>query len=138
VKLKGDDGFEGIHRIIDSENSASANKMTIAGVPYYLETGTAVVMQPVNGDVLTLSGTVLRPTAARMSATELILVGIPLDPALMSFEDWSSLPGIGASLATEIMRYSQKNGGIASIEELIVLPGVGEGTLRRIRPLSRK
>ena len=134
VKVNGDRDKEGVYRIIDGQIQNSVNKMTRR-----FEGGSPAMRLPgiKNGDLVEITEKTARLTGRRMTVTELILLGVPLDIQAMTAADWSSLPGIGPSLASRINHYRQKNGGISSIEELCELPGVGEGRIEKIRQLFK-
>ncbi|UFS72762.1 helix-hairpin-helix domain-containing protein [Geomonas sp. RF6] len=68
-----------------------------------------------------------------MAAAERILFGIPLDPDDMAASDWEALPGIGPALAHRIVQDRHKNGAFRSLEGVSRVPGIGEGTLSKIR-----
>ncbi len=138
VKVKGGEVNGGVYRIFDGETGPDVKKMTLSGVEYNLKSNTSVNRQLKDGAVLEVSGETLRITTERMTAVELIMLGIPLDPSSMSTADWGSLPGIGPVLASEIIEYRQKNGAISSLEELGTLSGLGPGKLKRIRPFFYK
>ena len=137
LKVMGSDGQDGIYRIIDGENNTYVKNMTLENVSYVLKNDSSFNRELKSGDVVEVTGNSLRISALRMTAVELILLGVPLNPVTMSADDWDSLPGIGTFLAGEIVRYCQNNGGIASIEELAALSGVGEGRIKRLRPFFR-
>lgn len=136
-KITGSDGRDGVYRIIDGESRVSVKNMTYEDASDAMKSYIAGNYQLANGDVIEFSGKIIQTSAVRMTAVELILLGVPLDPFRMTAADWSSLPGIGPSLAGEIVSYCQKNGGIASLEELAAVPGIGEGTLKKIRSFFR-
>jgi competence protein ComEA len=48
--------------------------------------------------------------------------------------EWMQLEGIGPALANRIVADRQVNGPFASIEDLERVPGIGSGTLDRLRP----
>jgi competence protein ComEA len=47
------------------------------------------------------------------------------------------LPGIGPKKAEAIIQWRSQNGPFVSIEQLLEVKGIGEGTLRRLRPYVR-
>lgn len=47
-------------------------------------------------------------------------------------EELMALPGIGETLAGNIIRYRQSNGPFASVEELDAVPGIGEKRLAKL------
>jgi len=62
----------------------------------------------------------------RMAANKLLVFSIPLDLNRISMEDLCLIPGIGESLAQEIVKYREKRKGFRSIEELKDVKGIGE------------
>lgn len=69
----------------------------------------------------------------RMEAHKLLVFSIPLDLNRASVEDLSLIPGIGESLAREIIAYRQKRKGFRSIEELKEVNGIGEQKFESIK-----
>lgn len=131
IKLQGSDGRDGIYRIIDARNPDNVNKLTPDSLANLSVENYPAIK---NGDVINVAEKSKRFSAEKMTVIELMLLEIPLSIKEMTAADWESLPGIGYNLAIEINRYSQKNDGIDSLEELAALSGVGEGRLKRIRP----
>jgi competence protein ComEA len=62
----------------------------------------------------------------RMAANKLLVFSIPLDLNRVSLEDLCLIPGIGESLAQEIITYRERRRGFRSIEELKNVKGIGE------------
>ena len=50
-------------------------------------------------------------------------------------EKLACLPGIGEELAARIIAYRQEHGGFAAIEEIMNVPGIGEGKFAAIREM---
>ncbi len=48
-------------------------------------------------------------------------------------EDLCSLPGIGAKIAEKIIDYRNQNGKFSTIEQIMNVPGIGEGKYNQIR-----
>jgi len=63
---------------------------------------------------------------ARMAANKLLVFSIPLDLNRVSLEDLCLIPGIGESLAREIITYRERRRGFRSVEELKSVKGIGE------------
>ena len=47
----------------------------------------------------------------------------------------TSLPGIGTSKASAIVKYRSDNGPFSTVDELIKVPGIGDNILEKIRGL---
>jgi competence protein ComEA len=45
------------------------------------------------------------------------------------------LPGIGPSLAKEIIAYRESHGAFATVEDLLLVPGIGPAKLASLRDL---
>jgi competence protein ComEA len=69
----------------------------------------------------------------RMEARKLIVFSIPLDLNRVLVEDLCLIPGIGESLAREIVTYRERRKGFRSIEELKNVKGIGEKKWRGIK-----
>lgn len=54
-----------------------------------------------------------------------------------SVEELMLLPGIGEVLAERIVAYRREHGPFTSVEGLLAVPGIGEGTVDRILAASR-
>jgi competence protein ComEA len=84
-----------------------------------LETGTLL-------NVARESPNEVKIKVARMEANKLLVFSIPLDLNRVSVEDLCFIPGIGESLAREIVTYREKRKGFRSVEELKNVKGIGE------------
>lgn len=62
----------------------------------------------------------------RMEANKLLVFSIPLDLNRVSAEDLCLIPGIGESLASEILAYRERRKGFGSREDLKNVKGIGE------------
>jgi competence protein ComEA len=85
--------------------------------PEVLETGTLITI---------LKESNIKVKLGRMQANKLLVFSIPLDINRVSIEDLCLIPGIGESLAREIMAYRERRKGFRSIEELKNVKGIGE------------
>jgi competence protein ComEA len=68
----------------------------------------------------------LKIKISRMAANKLLVFSIPLDLNRVSMEDLCLIPGIGESLAQEIITYRERRKGFRSVEELKNVRGIGE------------
>lgn len=136
VRVKGTTDRDGVYRFSDGVTLRDVKKMTNA-------TGEVVVIGRAgvdallrNGDLVEFSkktGKHLEMAVKTMTATEMILLGIPLNPDGMTQQDWESLPGIGPALAKAIIDDRQKNGDFKRLEALLRVPGIGNGKLEMLR-----
>jgi competence ComEA-like helix-hairpin-helix protein len=62
-----------------------------------------------------------------------LLLGQPLDVNRAGVEDLQAIPGIGAARAAVIVAARDTQGPFRSLDDLGRLPGVGRGTLARLR-----
>ena len=68
----------------------------------------------------------IRVTLGRMEAKKLIVFSIPLNLNRVSVEDLCLIPGIGEPLAREIVTYRERRKGFRSVEELKNIKGIGD------------
>jgi competence protein ComEA len=69
----------------------------------------------------------------RMAANKLLVFSIPLDLNHVSVEDLCLIPGIGESLAQEMIAYRERRKGFRAVEELKNVRGIAE---RKYQDLS--
>ena len=84
-----------------------------------LETGTLL-------NVSNESPKEVKITLGRMEARKLLVFSIPLDLNRASADDLRLIPGIGDSLAREIVTYRERRRGYRSVEELKNVKGIEE------------
>ena len=77
-------------------------------------------------DHVGISQDVIKIKLGRMEANKLLVFSIPLDLNRISGEDLCLVPGIGESLAREIVAYRQRRRGFRSVEELKNVKGIGD------------
>lgn len=91
-----------------------------------LETGTLLTMAKESSQDIKVK-------IERMAANKLLVFSIPLDLNRVSMEDLCLIPGIGESMAREIMAYRERRKGFRSVEELKNVKGIGEKKFKSIR-----
>ena len=75
----------------------------------------------------------IRIKIGRMAANKLLVFSIPLDLNQVSMEDLCLIPGIGTSVAQEIITYREKRRAFRSVEELKEVKGIGEKKWKAIK-----
>lgn len=136
VRLAGSEDFAGIHQFPDGSTLETVIKMALpreslcSGHPGLLQ-------RPLqNGEVLTVvpspAGCVVLSLSV-MAARERMALGIPLHPDHLTGQDWIELPGIGPALAAAIISDRQKYGDFGSLAGLLRVPGIGPGTLAKLK-----
>jgi len=136
VRLKGSVSAPGIYRFPKDARVSTVINVTAPLLAGKLMDKALLETKLQNGDIIEIAAKDrqhLGITMDKMKAKERILLGIPLDPDLMDFADWDSLPGIGPGLAKSIMADRHKNGAFGSIEALQRVPGIGEKKLRELK-----
>jgi competence protein ComEA len=68
----------------------------------------------------------VRIRVGRMAVNKLLVFSIPLDLNDVSVDDLCLIPGVGKSLAQEMIIYRERRKGFRSVEELKNVRGVGE------------
>lgn len=75
--------------------------------------------------------------ATATGASVAVGAGSPVDLNHADTSALDALPGIGPVMAQRIVDYRTQHGTFRRIEELAEIPGIGERTLERLRPLVR-
>jgi len=137
VRISGDVRHPGIYPL-------SANKMTCDAISMAMPLRPISVLEPAgiaaipvsNGEALQLlvrsSGSAL-VTRGTMPAAERLVMGIPLDITTVNEADLDKVPGIGPALARRIVLYRQKNGGSMTVQDLLLVEGIGEKKFKTLR-----
>ena len=79
-----------------------------------------------NGEQESFKHSDTRIKIGRMAANKLLVCSIPLDLNRVSVEDLCLVPGIGDSLAREIVAHRERRRGFRSVSELKNVKGIGE------------
>jgi competence protein ComEA len=137
VRLGGDGVSRGIYALRAGSDVATVTNMTVPKLHHQMPGKALLETRLHQGDVVELS--VVHPQQVEikiqsMKARERILLGIPLDPDRMDYDDWRCLPGIGPVLARRILDNRQINGDFGSLEAVKRVEGIGTfryGVLRK-------
>jgi len=76
---------------------------------------------------------VIKIKLGRMEARKLLAFAVPLDLNRVSVDDLCLIPGIGESLAREIVSYRERRKGFRSVEELKNVKGIEEKKYRSLK-----
>jgi competence protein ComEA len=90
-----------------------------------LETGTLVAVENEPEEI--------RIRLERMESHKLLVFSIPLNLNGVSAEDLCLIPGIGESLAREMIAHRERRRGFHSVEELRNVKGIGEKKWRELK-----
>jgi len=100
-----------------------------------LETGTLLTVTreppqispslPSKGEQKGIKQGEIRIRIGRMAANKLLVFFLPLDLNRASVEDLCLIPGIGESLAQEMIAYRERRKGFRSVEEIKNVRGIG-------------
>ena len=73
--------------------------------------------------------------APKPAAKNMADASAPLNLNTATQAQLETLPGIGASTATRILEYRQKNGGFKKVEDLMNVQGIGEKNFLKLKTL---
>jgi competence protein ComEA len=135
IRITGDVPFPGIYSYARGTNLSGVINMTIhdSDRMHLSEQLARTVIK--SGDKISINNNCrnhFEILISRMSAKEMMVLGIPLDPDALSRDEWESLPGIGKALAERIIDDRQKNGDFHSIGALCRVPGIGNSKINQI------
>lgn len=132
VRLAGTLPRPGVYRFPDGVTVRAAIKMTLPAAEFATTVRGSDSHVLSNGDVVALSRDSRGKYTfllGRIGARECMLLGVPLDPDLLSEAEWELLPGIGAALSRRIVKDRQENGAFGTVEGVSRVPGIGPGKL---------
>lgn len=101
---------------------AAGGQGTVRGPGQPLPSGSRLVLGP-EGEC----------SLERLSGSELLTLGLALDPNLATAADLAALPGIGPVLAQRIVAFREEHGPFKNIADLQEVKGLGPATLANIR-----
>ncbi len=88
-----------------------------------------------NGRIsVTMEGGELRIRQYEIPSFSKITLGIPISVNTESEEGLTALPGIGKSIAKAIVEERARRGGFKSLDEIMVIPGIGPKFYAKMKP----
>ncbi|WP_136514080.1 ComEA family DNA-binding protein [Geomonas edaphica] len=136
VRLTGDLPRPGVYRFPKGVAAVAAIKMTLPVAEVAASVRGSDTRELTSGDVVAISrdrSGKYKFLLSNMAIKERMLLGVPLDPDLLSEAEWVLLPGIGAALSRRIIEDRQENGAFGAVEGLLRVPGIGPGKLAAIK-----
>ena len=139
VQISGDVAYPGIYEIDDKKMTNSVIQMAkpfCNSLPVSVDAQTTPLLQAGDRLLITCNNSKNNPfiTVLPMKTSQCLTLGIPLDLNRMTAADFDLLPGIGPALAERIVHYRHENGDFSSIDELLLVDGIGE---KKILKLSK-
>jgi competence protein ComEA len=139
VRISGDVRHPGMYPLGVNKLAGNVIAMAVPVRPISVLEPSGIGAVPLsNGEALQVlvssSGRAL-VTVGAVPAAERLVMGIPLDINSMSEADLDKVPGIGPALARRIALYRQNNGGRMSVQDLLLVEGVGEKKFASLRKL---
>lgn len=131
----------GIYQVPKAKEGATVTNMTLVVSGNNLRINGSIVENVYSGDVVTFMRKGQKHaeiSRKKMSVSEEMLLGIPLDPNRMSASDWENLPGIGPVMAGRIVMDRQINGDFSSVRDLVRVSGIGEVRMKQIERYFRR
>jgi competence protein ComEA len=137
ARISGDVRHPGMYSFCANKMTSSVISMAMPLQPRSaLEPAGVGAMAVINGETLQLrdigSGRV-HVTRGLIPVSERLVMGIPLDINTMNETDLDKVQGIGPALAKRIVLYRQNNGGWMSVQDLLLVEGIGEKKYDRLR-----
>ncbi|OGP86698.1 MAG: hypothetical protein A2156_04325 [Deltaproteobacteria bacterium RBG_16_48_10] len=136
VEVSGEVRYPGIHlfknsptleEVIEKAEGLNETALFDTSSSEFLERGTLVAVVKKNPDEIKVK-------LGGMEAKKLLVFSIPLDLNQATEEDLSLVPGIGESLAKEIITYRERRKAFGSIDELKEVKGIGGKKYRSLKP----
>ncbi len=133
ARIAGDIPSPGVYQLKSPASVGELVALVAPGLERRLATEPLLPTPLADGDLVTVTDRGL--VRGSIPARERLALGIPLEAARMNAADWEALPGIGPALTRRIVAYARQRGGIRTADELRSVAGIGDLTLKRLRPL---
>lgn len=135
VKLEGIPSKSGIYELPAGGTVETVIIMALKRIPSSMMSKPVLTQRLCDGNLVKVLGDISEHpelVVEIVSVRERMVLGIPLNPSMLSEREWELLPGIGPALARRIVADRQRNGGFRSCQDLLRVPGIGPSTLEKI------
>ncbi|MBK5273520.1 MAG: helix-hairpin-helix domain-containing protein [Desulfuromonadales bacterium] len=130
VQVSGDVRHPGIYPLTAKIMTTAVIEMAVPAHPIISMEPSAAGTDPVvNGEALQVSISGVgkaKVTRGSIAVAERLVLGIPLDLNTINETDLDKVPGIGPAMASRIVMHRQNNGGRMSVQDLLMVEGIGE------------
>ncbi len=92
-----------------------------------------ILQQPVDDDLLRRTETVLEKEAEAMDSEMNIAEAVSVHINTATVGEIAALPYIGEAKAKAIVKYRKENGPFKSVDDLVLVSGIGEKLLDKVR-----
>ena len=135
IRIEGDCIKPGIYHFKNEVPLGTVINMTVPFLRSIVGDSSAFNKKLSSGDVVTIpvsKSEHAEITRDGMPIAEKMLLGIPLDPNVLTADEWENLPRIGPSLAKRIVADRQYNGDFLAVRDLERVPGIGAATVKQL------
>jgi competence protein ComEA len=135
IRLEGDRVKSGVYRFDCNQSLGTVINVTVPFMNDIVLDQGFVKKRLYNGDAVVVKQNSVQHAEIKrdnVSVVEKMILGIPLDPNMLTATEWEMLPRIGPSLAKKIIADRQENGDYLSISGLERVPGIGAATVKQL------
>jgi competence protein ComEA len=135
IRIEGDCIKPGIYHLKNEVPLGTVINMTVPFLRRIVGDSSTFNKKLSSGDVVTIpvsKSEHAEITRDGMPVVEKMLLGIPLDPNVLTADEWENLPRIGPSLAKRIVADRQYNGDFLAVRDLERVPGIGAVTVKQL------
>lgn len=135
IRIEGDCIKPGIYHFKNEVPLGTVINMTVPFLRSISGDSSPLNKKLSNGDVVTIpvsKSEHVEITRDGVPIAGKMLLGIPLDPNVLTADEWENLPRIGPSLARRIVADRQYNGDFLAVCDLERVPGIGAATVKQL------